>query len=188
MLLVMSNLKRIHVTYDGVQGLPGTNTLYCHENGISAADQVTAVVDFFTSMAGSINSSINISVDSIVDIVDSTTGLTTGQDDTGAGAVVDCTGSTDPLPTATALLVQLRTGTYFTGRELRGRFFIAGMLEGNSTGGKPDASSLAVWQPFVDTLVADSNLAVFSPTKHEWASVSTATLWVQWAVMRSRRD
>jgi len=184
----MSNLKRIHVTYDGAPGLPGTNTLYCHENGISAADQVTAVVDFFTSMGPSINSSMTVTVDGIVDIVNSVTGLTTGQDDTGAGDVIDCSGSTDPLPLATALLVQLRSGVFFTGRELRGRFFIAGMVEGNSTAGRPDASSLAVWQPFLDTLVDDSNLAVYSPTKHEWASVSSATLWTEWAVMRSRRD
>ena len=188
MLLVMSNLKRIHVLYEGAAGLPGTNTIYGHENGTSAADQVAAVLAFYTSMGPSINSSMTVTVDSIVDIVDSTTGLTTGQDDTGAGGTVDCSSSTDALPTATALLVQWRTGTFFTGRELRGRIFIAGMTEGNSTGGKPDASSLAVWQPFVDTLLDDGQLAVYSPTKHQWASISSGTIWTEWAVMRSRRD
>ena len=188
MLLLMSNLKRIHVTYEGAPGLPGTNTIYGHENGTSAAEQVDAVFAFFTSMGPSINSSMTVTVDPIVDIVDSTTGLTTGQDDTGAGGTVDCSSSTDPLPLATALLVQFRTGTFFGGRELRGRIFIAGMTEGNSTAGKPDASSLAVWQPFVDTLLDDGQLAVYSPTKHEWASMSSATIWTEWAVMRSRRD
>lgn len=184
----MSNLKRIHVVYDGLPGLPGTSTIYGHENGTSAAEQVDAVLAFFTSMQSSMVTGMTTTVESIVDIVDSTTGLVTGQDDTGAGGTATGTGGTDPLPFASALLVQLRTGTYFGGRELRGRFFVAGMLEGNSNAGVPSSTSLGIWQGYLDTLLDDGQLAVFSPTKLEWASISSATLWNKWAVLRSRRD
>ena len=188
MILLVSNLKRITVRYSGLPGLPGTNTLYGHEDGVSAADQVAAVLAFVTSVAGTQNDALDIAVDGIVEIVDSTTGQVTGTDDTGAGGSVSGGNGTDLLPTSTQLLVQLRTGVYFGGRELRGRIFLPGFGEDVNTDGRPASTLVSGMQAIVDTLVGDANLAVFSPTKHEWASVHTGVVWDEWAVLRSRRD
>jgi hypothetical protein len=184
----VSNLKRISVLYTGLEGLPGTNTIYGHEDGVSAADQVTAVRNFFGAIAGSLKSGLSIQINSVVEIVDSTNGEITGTDDTSAGGTVNGASSQQLLPLTTQALVQLRTGTFFTGRELRGRFFIPGWCETENDAGKPTSGALGLVNTALDTLVGSANLAVFSPTKFQWASVSSAQMWSEWAVLRSRRD
>jgi hypothetical protein len=184
----MSNLKRINVLYTGFAGLPGTNTLYAHENGISAADQVAAVLAFYTGLASAFRSGLHIAVDSVVEIVDSTNGQTTGLDDTGAGGTVTGSNSGALLPPSTQLLVRWRTGVFFSGRELRGRTFLPYFTENDNSSGAPSSGLVASVQTAAQTMADDANLAVFSPTKFQWADVSAAQVWNEWAVLRSRRD
>jgi hypothetical protein len=187
MLLPVSNLKRIHVLYTGLPGLPGINTIYGHEDGVSAADQVAAVLDFFDGIGTSLNDSMTVAVNDVVEIVDSTNGNITGTDDTGAGGTVTGSNSSEAVPFSTQLCCGLRTGTYFSGRELRGRFFVPGWCESENDQGVPSASLISFVQGKLDTLIGDANLAVFSPTHFQWASVHTGTVMTQWAVLRSRR-
>lgn len=182
----MSNLKRFTIVYTGMPGLPGTNTWYFHENGHTFDDQAAALEAFYTALLPTYAyADLTATFDGTGQIIDSTNGDITGTDtatpwDTGG------TLTNDPLPYATQLVVQLRTGTYFGGRELRGRAFIPGFTEANSLDGSPDSTLVAAAADAIDVL-AGAALAVYSPTKKEWASVNSSGVYPEWAVLRSRR-
>lgn len=184
----MSNLKRITTVWTGLEGLPGTTTMYGHENGVSAHDQVAAVMNFWGAIEGSLSSAIHFFVNPIVEIVDSTTGEITGLDDTGAGGSGAGANGGDLLPLTTQALVRWRTGVFSSGRELRGRTFIPGWCETENDDGKPTSGCVSLVQSAADTLVGSMNMAAYSPTHHTWASVNLASMWTEWAVLRSRRD
>lgn len=183
----MSHIKRVSTLWTGLSGLPGTSTLYFHENGDTAADQVTAMVAFWNSLKTYIKSGAVLTVNSVVEVVESDTGLVVGLDDTGAGAAVSGTSAGDRLPPATQALVQWRTGTFFGGRELRGRTFIGALTENENASGLPSSTLTSAITSAAGTL-AGVALAVYSPSKHVWASVSSGQAWGEWAVLRSRRD
>lgn len=168
--------------------MPGTNTLYGHEDGVSAAGQVNAVLAFFNATKANQHTGLTIFVDGEIEHVDSTNGQVIATENTGAGGTAVGVDASDVLPYATQMLVQLRTGVFFGGRELRGRFFIPGFCEDNSIAGVPSAGILASVQSAATTLVGAAQLAVFSPTKFQWAAVNAAPVWNEWAVLRSRRD
>lgn len=184
----MSNLKRIQVQYTGLPGLPGTSTWYGHEDGVSAADQVAAVLTFYTALQTTLRSGLTITVPDVVEIVDSTNGQTTGLDDTGSGGTVTCSNSGAVPAWGTQVLLQLRTGFYTSGRELRGRIFLPGITDNDIDSGYPSTAVIAAIQGHLDTLVGSANLAVYSTTHRTWASVSTGSVWGKFALMRSRRD
>jgi len=184
----VSTLKRINVLYTGLPGLPGTNTFYGHEDGVSTHDQVAAVLAFYTSLATTLRSGLHIAVDSVVEHVDSTNGQVTGVEDTGAGGTVSCSNSGAELPWGSSILVRWRTGVFNAGRELRGRSFIPGATQDDTSAGFPSTALIAAVQGPADTLVGAANLAVFSRTHFTWASVNLASVWSEYALMRSRRD
>lgn len=184
----MSTLHRISVLYGGLPGMPGTNTIYHHENGASAADGVNAVKGFLDDISTNLASALTYDVNPVVEQVDSTTGAVIGVDDTGGGGADTGASGSESLPFSTQLLVQLRTGVFNSGRELRGRIFIPGQVESNNDAGRPSAAWVTFAQSKVDTMLAAGGIAVYSPTHHTWASVSAGKVWNEWAVLRSRRD
>lgn len=183
----MSNLKRFTVDLSGFAGLPGTNTWYFHENGSTFDDQAAALNAFYTAvLVGSAFHTYNAAWGGTGEIVDSTTGEITGLDTADPWSVTGDQ-TVDPLPPTSQALLQLRTGTFFGGRELRGRIFLGGYTEASSTDGKPTSALVTTISTAANTLNAAA-LAVYSPTKHEWSSVSSTTVWSEFAVLRSRRD
>jgi len=183
----MSTLHRITTVWTGAPGMPGTTTLYGHENGDSTRDQVEAVGDFLATLTSSLNTDLTATVSGQVELISSTSGDITGVDDTGADVVVEMTDTAAALPYTTQLLVQFRTGVYFSGRELRGRMFIPGFCEDGNLQGVPDPDVVSGVAAAASTMVGHG-FAVYSPSKHQWASISAATVWNEWAVLRSRRD
>jgi hypothetical protein len=183
----MSHIKRITVLYTGAPGLPGTNTLYGHENGDTARDQVEAVGTFVGSLSTSLNTAITATVMGQVEIVESSTGQVVGIDATGDDIVVEMSDTATPLPFTTQLLVQIRTGVFNNGREIRGRLFIPGFCQDGNVGGAPDPDVVSGVAGAANTMLGHG-FAVYSPTHKMWASVSAATVWNEWAVLRSRRD
>jgi len=185
----MSQIDRLRSIYTGESGLPGVTTMYFDPaEGLNPQDLADRVKDFWQSIATSLTDDLTIQVDSQVDSIDSTTGEVTSSTGVTPPDPVVGSNSGDPLPLSTQLLVQLRTGVYFTGRELRGRYFIPGWCESENVAGKPTSSVISFVQSAAQDLADDSDQIVFSPTKNQFADVSTTTVWSQWAVLRSRRD
>lgn len=156
--------------------------------GLNPQDLCDRIADFWSSFANYIYAGITVTVEPVVDSVDSETGLTTSSTGVTPPAPIAGTGSGDPIPPANQLLVQLRTGVYFTGRELRGRMFIPGAMEGDTTGGQPVSGYVTTVQNAAQSLADDADQVVYSPTKREFADVSVVHVWEKYAVLRSRRD
>lgn len=182
----MSVIDRQTVVLTGMPGLPGTNTFYSDPENIDPPDFTTATHDFFDSFHTNLADDLHVTVQGALDRVESTTGVVVGQDDGGDNQVVVGGNSGDFLPLATQLLVQWRTGVYFGGRELRGRTFLAGFVTGLNDNGVPNSDLVAAVEDAANTFALA--LVIYSPTKREWASVSHATVWTEWAELRSRRD
>lgn len=183
----MTTLYRATTTFTGLQGLPGYSTMYADSGNIDPGDFVDAIHDFWEAVNQAWTDDLTATVSGQLDNVDSTTGLTTGTTDGGADQVTVGTSGGEVLPFTTQLLVRWRTGVYFGGRELRGRTFIPGYTEADSDAGVVN-STVRSEALAAGAILGPNALAVYSPTKHEWASVSRCEVWDQWASLRSRRD
>lgn len=182
----MSVIDRQTVLLTGMPGLPGTNTHYSDPENIDPVDFTTATHDFYDSFHTNVAAALHMTVSGALDRVESTTGAVVGQDDGGPDQEVVGGNSGEFLPLSIQLLVQWRTGHFIGGREVRGRTFLAGFVEGLNNNGVPDPALVTAVEAAANTYALA--LVVFSPTKHEWFSVSHATVWREWATLRSRRD
>lgn len=190
----MSTIWRCTTEFTGIAGLPGYNTVYASSTTGSASDFVTLVGEFwarltsgFGSSSGGLQAGLIATTRGLMDEVDSDTGSTIGTVDGGSDVVNTANGTSTPLPRQCQGLVSIKTATYFGGRLLRGRLFIPGVTADQSTGPVPST----VWLGQVQTeanLLLESAFIIYSPSKHQWASASSATPWNKWAVLRSRRD
>lgn len=104
------------------------------------------------------------------------------------------TSAGEPLPPASQGLIQWRTSGVVANRRVRGRTFLPALGEGGSTLGVPSSGTI--------TLVEDACAAFLSLASQPmvWSrpvdgvrpgsmhDVQSATMWTQWAVLRSRRD
>lgn len=100
------------------------------------------------------------------------------------------TGDAAQVPQSTMLLIRWRTGAYTNGREIRGRTFIPGLeASANDGSGAPTAAVITGIGALATTLAAATpSLVVYSPTRSAIATVASASVWSEWAVMRSRRE
>lgn len=178
---------RVRTEFTGIQGSPWLSTMYFGTVG-SAADAVAAVGTFWTAVQGLMNNSVNwatlpeveeIGVDGTLIGIESTT------PETGSGG-----SATDVLPPMTQALVRWRTGAVFGNRELRGRTFIPGLTESAAVDGNLDPTDAATIQTAAAALIADidSALVIWSREHAQQILVATASVWSQFASLRSRRD
>jgi hypothetical protein len=128
-----------------------------------------------------------LTLDPVVQIIDPDTGDTVSTETITGTHTWTGNGTAEPLPPATAMLVEWRTGTYVGGREVRGRTFFSSMTEDSSVSGVPGGAMFTALGSMSNTLALESML-VYSPTKHVRAPVQSATVWSKFAVLRSRRD
>lgn len=190
----MSTLWRVTTEFTGISGLPGYNTLYFNNTEQSASDVLAAVSQFwgrlcsgFGSSSGGLQSGMVATVRGIFEEVDSDTGQATGTTTAGSDQVLTANGTGTPLPRQCQGLVSIKTATYFGGRLLRGRLFIPCVTADHATGPVPSATWLGQVQTEADLLLQTA-MVIYSPSKHQWASCSSAAVWNKWAVLRSRRD
>lgn len=128
-------------------------------------------------------------VDSEVLEVDVVTGQTTGVGTISSSAVLG-SGGNNQVAQASMLLVRWRTGVFTEGREIRGRTFVPGIGAGGST---PAGEVLPALITAMDTansafIGGVPPLVVYSAMHGTLAEVSTANVWTEFAVMRSRRE
>lgn len=190
----MVNIYRTRTSFIGGIAGAGVNTLYWGTDtpGGGFTDIQAKLQAFWSGVRNVMAAGITITVEPEIEEVDPATGhlvdVHAMATYTGTGA-----GEGEPLPWATQALVRFRTGITMgdPAREIRGRMFIPAMNETRSTAGKPAGTLIAILQPSVDALVAadaQATLLVYSKKNFAAVPVTSATVWGDWAQLRSRRD
>ena len=183
-------MLRVRTIFAGPTGAPWYNNL--HFVGATAADAAaahSAVTTFWSAVDGWVTNQVTWVCEGIVAEID----LATGQQvdahvvpqTTGAGAQ-----SGEPMPWASQALIRLHTLIYQNGRSVRGRIYVPGLVITALASGLLDATVASALDVAAEALVDDAGtqLAVYSRTTASAVEVDAASVWNQWAVMRSRRD
>lgn len=187
----MAEFTRIRTIWTGVPGTPWFSNLY-FEGGAATADAANAAVDtLMTSLAVIQSNQLAFTIEPTATILESTTGqpvdVTTTDGGTGVGGQAG-----DMVPRACQVLVRLDTGVFLEGRQVRGKFFLPGVGEAfNDGAGVPDADMLSgVLDTFTTLLEAPGNpqLVVWSRARATVQVVTSAAVWSEWALLRTRRD
>lgn len=169
----------------------GINQLFVAGGTQTEADSAQALVSGFWEDIAALAQAPNVfSVQGEVLDVDPSTGNTTGVFST-TPHTHNCINTGEILPPSLQVLVRLRTGVYVNGREVRGRIFLPGMSEAQATSGKPAASLISAVQTAADLLITagdPDSLLVWSRTHGVAHPVVSASVWSEFAVLRSRRD
>lgn len=187
----MATLERVRTVFTGVAGTPWYSNMY-FDNGVGEAGlYVEFVLDFWTTVANSIYSSVDFVVEDAVVIIEDTTGEIVGAG-TGEGGGGSGQSGMDPVPYATQLQINWLTGVYLGGRQLRGKTYVPGLTESSYTLGLVSAGARTIVQGAADELIgsggANGAFRVYSPTRGTSAVIDSATIPNKPAVLRSRRD
>lgn len=184
----MTNLFQVRPVFTGGQGMPGTNTLYGSEGDVAVADMRSELETFYGVWADSFMANdVTVTIPDNGDVIDSNTGDLIGVWTDGDPIAITGTVASDRLAFATQLLVQLFTSDIVAGRRLHGRIFLPGVTRDGAGDGVPASTTVTTMSAAAETCFAD-DFAVYSPTHHTWATVQSARVWDQYAVLRSRRD
>ena len=194
-------MARVRTVFSGVAGTPWYSNLYFANDGSEDNSQNAhdATAAFWTSLADAITDQVTWEVLGEVTQIDEATGNLEG--------IVTLTPAFDngevtaePLPWTTQALARLLTGQIVHNRLVRGRIFVPGETIGSNDDGKPTAGAIAGVQTAANLLITEAagTLVVwsrpFAGTEKNPARVgskhlvTTASVWDQWAVQRSRRD
>lgn len=192
-------MLRVRTTFTGLSGSPYLNTFYFLGTAEDQAEANAAnghVGTFWNAMEGGFSNQLTWATEGVVDKLGVDGVLTNSFAVTAQSGVGAETG--DPLPHSNQLLIRWSTGTFANGRERKGRTFVPGLTELNSSNGVVTTSTINLLQPAVDALNAAVNpsLAIWSrprpledpPFGGAASSVAGGTIWNQFAVLRSRRD
>lgn len=186
----MVAMQRVRVTWTGVAGTPYYTNLYAVAAGPSVSAYHAAVVGLINGIKGQISSSLTANVEGDVAIIDSATGQVQGINSV-TPVNVSCTGSGTALPYQDQGLVQLLTGAYAGGRQIRGRVNIPGTLTGALGGG---GLVLTGYKTVIDAAFA-TYLTTVGPSAGVWSKkngnlypITSAKTWAYFGTLRSRRD
>ena len=184
----MALLYRVVTRFTGPPGAPYFNTTYWDDLALSDASNAAGqVAAWWSEIAPGLRDDMDIAIEPEVAHVESTTGEVIGVSVVSA-AVTQPTNTADPLPLASQGLMRLRTGSYTGGRELRGRMFIPGMTEGQTTDGRLTTATVDSLNASAAAELVVPGLVVYSPTHHVFAAVTAGSMWQDLAILRSRRD
>jgi hypothetical protein len=184
----MTDLWKFSVVYEGGQGGPGTNTLLASTNDTDVDDAKSHLADFYDHWAsGHMANDLTVTVPGEGDKIDSGTGQVNGTWVSGASHLATGADTAERLPFISQVLVQFQTGHIVNGRRLRGHIFLPGSTLGATADGKVDPAVVG------DMFTAANNcfngrFCVYSVTHHTFATISSCTVWDQFAALRSRRD
>lgn len=185
----MATLYKVVTQFTGVAGSPYFNTLMFAGSGGSAQQAATAVRTFWNALQGNLADTLRGQVDLEVTSIESSTGDPNGVTAVTSSQIV-YTASNTMLPRSSQGLVKLRTGAFLNKREIRGRIFIPCLTEVANDIGVPSTTIISTVNTAAAALIADgtSDLIIYSNTHHSFASVVSATMWTEWAQLRTRRD
>lgn len=185
----MSDLYRITTEFTGVAGAPYFNTLHFLASAGTPTQAANAVRTFWNALQGNLADTLRGQVQTEVVTIDSATGEPNHVDSITSSQIV-YTASNTMLPRASQGLVRLRTGHFVGGREIRGRIFIPCLTEVANDIGVPSSTIISTVNTAAAALIADVNCdwLVYSFLKKQAAAITSATMWSEWATLRTRRD
>lgn len=185
----------------GVAGSPYYTNLYFLGGMSDRNAALTRVRNFWVALQGVIPTTMSTSVESEVRDIDPATGNVLDIQAGAEQAAVVGNGSGSVAPPATQGLIRLSTGSVRLNRQVRGRIFIPGVLQTALTAqGRPSSIYQTTLTNAGEGLRGISNgvsLCVWSRPRTltgpvglpgATATVTSASAWGEFAVLRSRRD
>lgn len=187
----MANVWRVTTVIDGLQGAPYYSTF--HFDPLSpggVAGCLAAVGDFWEDFDAYLGPTMSCQVQNEVAVIDMDTNTQVDVEVGPTQLPFTFHGSGERVPYVLQGLIQWKTGTFINGRQLRGRTFIPGFGIGASEDGKVLGSVIAAGELAAETLATaeDVSLVVYSPTHAQFALVTDAEMWSDWAELRTRRS
>jgi hypothetical protein len=181
-------MYRVRTVWTGIAGTPFLTTTYFDASAYASSAAVTNMAAFWDAIPTHININLDWQVQGDVDIVDPVTGQITAIEsntpESGSGS-----SSLEVLSLGTCGLINLRTGVYVAGREIRGKLYVPGPTEGSSIQGTPGAAYASALQTAFDTLQSPSGpqLVVYSPKNARWEPVAAPVVSSYWARITTRQ-
>lgn len=168
---------------------PSVSTFFFNDAGGSAQDASDAVADFLGALDANLSNALTWTTEPEVDTL--SVGSGTLEDVTAVTPATGVGGNSDTwLPTTTQGLIRWSTGVITNGRALKGRMFVPGFGENNSSAGVPGSATVSGVNTIVNAFVAANTgfFSIWSRTHGTLASVISGSMWNQWAYLSSRRD
>jgi len=181
---------RVRTAITGGPGGSELNTLYFGSTlTLTAQHAADATRAFWYAISNKIHTAYTMQVEPEVTEIADFTGHPIGVHTT-VTAPVPGTDSGQPLPPATQGLVKFQTGIYYNGRQLQGKLYVPGPTENLNTTGVPLPVYITDIAAAATTMIADPNsdLLVFSRKNLNANGVTGASVWSQWAILKSRRS
>lgn len=187
-------MARVETVVTGVAGSPYYFVGHFDALSGSADQMVDAWHTFVTGSTDGTSDLLpagsNADTNGTLNLINPTTGDVVGQllgTTRSSGGV-----RTDPkLPPSNQILTHWRTGIYAGGREIRGKTFRSPCYESDSAAnGQLDAAVAVGYRSLAIDLIDDANttFVIWSKKNGQWQPPLSATIWQQFAVLRSRRD
>jgi len=178
----------VKVNWTGIQGAPLLSTFYFELGSALPQDCVDLVDAFLSDLAPKIFADADWATEPEVDEIDVVTGaivgVSTTTPSTGSGS-----DSNTPFSFADQGLIRWKTTSFNNGRRLQGRMFVPVPTTSDDSNGVPSSTYKAALQSAADTFLAstDPELFIWSRVNGNASPVASASVWEQWAVLRSRR-
>jgi hypothetical protein len=184
----MVNIRRVRTEWTGLPGGPALTTTY-FPLGASTQQAIDAMDAFWTSLQSRIANDAAWTVQADVEEIDPATGnivaVTSGTTNGGNGS--DTGGM---LPNGTNGLLNLRTGVYLNGREVRGKLYVPAPTTAQLSDGVPAATYSSALVTAYNALLSAASIAfiyVYSPRNATAVQVTAATPSTNFARLRSRQ-
>lgn len=184
----MATIKRVRTEWTGLPGGPGLSTIY-FTNAATEQQVVDAVRDFWTALNSRICTPAIWTVQGDVDLIDDSTGniisVQTATPRTGNGSDAG-----QMLSYGTQGLLNLRTGVYQNGREIRGKIYVPVPSTTSNNDGVPQSTysaALVTAYAAMEATAAASDVVVYSPTNGLSVPVSAPNPSAYFARLKSRQ-
>ena len=184
-------VNRVRVVWTGTPTAGGgLSTFYFNSAVGTPAQHVSAVATFLDDTEAQRVDTLTWATEQDVATLNVGTGaleaVTSTTVESGTGSAV-----VDNLPAAVQGLLRMTTNVIAGPRLLRGRLFLPGADENaNSAGGIPLLAYRSDYEAAAAVLIGNANAdwSIWSQTHGVLANVASASVWTQWASLRSRRD
>lgn len=189
--MTVTHIARLRAEFTGVAGTPAYVNWYVEATTLDAGVYQTNMLDAWDAESGLFSSDVTCTMINPIPIIEVASGAVV---DVAVGDGGSTTGSAagELLPRATQGLLQLHTGVYVGGREIRGRTFIPYPVDGANNGGVPETTYtdgvLDLADQFNNTAHANGAWVIYSRAHARAEYVDRYAAWNQWASLRSRRD